>query len=224
MLALPEYAYVTPLQKPTENDAETTSATDLPLADASSSRHSQSDDYLAIPGTSYEIRNSSEEAGVGKESETPTPSKLLNNISAIPTLKKKTTLRGKAARVSKVLNSEENIKLQKAMKSRPTTNGNLDKPRAKRSRIRRRESDTSDSECSLNGDDDVYNDSDDDFDEWNENVCTGCGEDYNATKSTEDWILCPMCSCWLHENCTKYGTMCDLCGKRKSKTKNCNPK
>lgn len=47
--------------------------------------------------------------------------------------------------------------------------------------------------------------SDSDLTEWNDN-------DKKRQKG-KDWIQCIKCKRWMHENCTKFVTMCDLCGK-----------
>lgn len=45
-------------------------------------------------------------------------------------------------------------------------------------------------------------------------ICVGCKEEYSQTKKKEDWIECTTCKRWLHEGCTKFLNMCNICGKK----------
>ncbi|KAI4467021.1 hypothetical protein MML48_2g00012220 [Holotrichia oblita] len=40
--------------------------------------------------------------------------------------------------------------------------------------------------------------------EWDENECAGCGENYFETSKNEDWIKGVNCSRWLHSACSKF--------------------
>lgn len=48
--------------------------------------------------------------------------------------------------------------------------------------------------------------------EWDDNECAGCGENYEATLSQDEWLQCIICERWSHEGCTNYPDMCDRCG------------
>jgi len=50
------------------------------------------------------------------------------------------------------------------------------------------------------------------------NVCVGCKENYELTKE-KDWIQCIRCKRWLHETCTSFVDVCQICGKIISNTK-----
>jgi len=51
------------------------------------------------------------------------------------------------------------------------------------------------------------------------NVCVGCKENYEFTKEKVDWIQCIRCKRWLHETCTSFVDVCQICGKIISNTK-----
>ncbi|XP_050297262.1 uncharacterized protein LOC126736773 [Anthonomus grandis grandis] len=75
----------------------------------------------------------------------------------------------------------------------------------------------SDSDSEISSEEIVYQDSDEKGSE--DECCTGCGEEYSATKKKDDWIQCLYCKTLYHENCSKYINVCDLCGKLLSKKK-----
>lgn len=56
--------------------------------------------------------------------------------------------------------------------------------------------------------------SESEIEDFGENECVGCGEDYENTTKKDDWIRCVRCELWLHEFCTKYVDLCHRCGKR----------
>lgn len=46
-----------------------------------------------------------------------------------------------------------------------------------------------------------------------DNICSECWENYYKTTSKVDWIQCSTCGKWLHETCTLYGSLCNVCGR-----------
>lgn len=44
--------------------------------------------------------------------------------------------------------------------------------------------------------------------------CVECTENYYETRETVDWICCVSCLKWLHESCTMYNPMCNICGQK----------
>ena len=82
------------------------------------------------------------------------------------------------------------------------------RPQETRERLQiRSSSSSSDDDQSIKYDDSDY------VEEYDENECVGCGENYNETQREDDWIQCIMCERWLHEGCSKYENVCDLSGK-----------
>jgi len=51
------------------------------------------------------------------------------------------------------------------------------------------------------------------------NVCVGCEENYELIKEKVDWIQCIRCKRWLHETCTSFVDVCQICRKILSNTK-----
>lgn len=49
--------------------------------------------------------------------------------------------------------------------------------------------------------------------------CVECYENYNLTQKSVDWICCIKCNNWLHETCTLYVNMCNICKRREFKEK-----
>lgn len=152
----------------------------------------------AIPGTSSGITHQ----------EVITPTKLLNEISPVPVIKKQISARGKAASVSKILNSDDNIG-QRVEKSCSVKKETFHKPKRAR-KMKMESSDSSEDEDAA-----VYQESDDST-TWNDDECVGCGEDYNDTTSKADWLRCISCSRWFHEDCSSYPNKCQQCGKCKT--------
>lgn len=56
-----------------------------------------------------------------------------------------------------------------------------------------------------------------DSDSCDEDECCECFENYAHTSSTADWIKCTSCGRWLHETCTIYGLICNMCGRLEKK-------
>lgn len=156
----------------------------------------------------------------------------MHKIGPLP--QKIETVKGKAKKVAKLLTSPENLEKRKvlsirkkqkveqscskAVQSRPIPSGI---GRAKQSQKKTGASKRRNVESSSEEDGFSIHDSSSDIDMENvdENVCKGCGEDYNFTKKGEDWIQCIHCHAWLHEGCTKYLNIGQPCGKMLLMTK-----
>ncbi|KAK9738147.1 hypothetical protein QE152_g10108 [Popillia japonica] len=125
----------------------------------------------------------------------PTPGKLLENvISPIP----KTSAKA-------VVKTQDRQKEYKEKNRSPVQKKTVVKQK------KRLESSDSDNE-SL-----VLQESDTSAEEWDENECLGCGENYFETTKNDEWIKCVNCSRWFHNGCSKFEIFCDLCGKLKKR-------
>lgn len=151
-----------------------------------------------------------------------TPSKILSDLSpAAP--EKIIAVRKRAKQVATILTSPEhlNIRREKEKKAQEKEQRSQDKKVAKKEKKvfkakKRRKMESSSSEEDV----EVILESDESGSEdFDENLCVGCGEDYRHTKKKVDWIKCVHCQLWLHENCTSYGDFCQKCGKLDKKGK-----
>ncbi|XP_063221784.1 uncharacterized protein LOC134530668 [Bacillus rossius redtenbacheri] len=147
------------------------------------------------------------------------PTKVLTEILPIPKTSKQTPKRKKQK--ATLLTSPENIAqlktkrkkmdkifLGKQKKAMPMQAYNTKSKQRKVLRPRRNTSSSSSSESEVT----LQDESSDDLDQEDEE-CIGCGEDYNLTVLTCDWIKCVRCRRWLHENCTNFTDVCNNCGK-----------
>lgn len=169
-----------------------------------------------------------------------TPSKILSDLSpSVP--EKITSLRKRAKQIAAVLTSPEHLsscrekekktrekekkaeeKEKKGEESEKNARENQNKTLVvgnKKNKIKKKKKneyssseDESDVEMNLEGDESESED-------FDENLCIGCGEDYRHTKKKADWIKCINCLLWLHETCTTYGDFCQNCGKLDRKSK-----
>lgn len=146
-----------------------------------------------------------------------TPGKMLDQISSVSVLNKIQKVRKNSRFLAEVLNSPDKIKelrdrkedkfeIGKQLSTRKMTK----KKQTKKRKLK--ESDT-DSESSV---DLQLQDEDNDVDS-EDACCVGCGEEYSKTKKPVDWIKYIRCKLWLHEDCTKYNSFCDICGKKLKK-------
>ncbi|KAG5871854.1 hypothetical protein JTB14_019370 [Gonioctena quinquepunctata] len=88
-------------------------------------------------------------------------------------------------------------------------NEKLLKNRLNQAIVKRRKIDSSsESDQSLELDDSEDSDGND------EKTCVGCGEIYELTTGTEDWMDCVVCQRWIHEGCTMFSDRCRRCGRR----------
>lgn len=146
-----------------------------------------------------------------------TPGKALNEIAPVINTSAVNTVRKRARQVANVLTSPENIELQKQKKQKAEIKNKSSKERAKKKRtitkrLKEDYSDDSNSESEI-----ILQDSESGDEEWDENDCAGCGENYSVTRKKDDWFQCTRCDRWSHEGCMKYSQMCDRCGKTASK-------
>ncbi|XP_054706771.1 uncharacterized protein LOC129216581 [Uloborus diversus] len=144
---------------------------------------------------SEEMKPTCEQSESSKSSDlTSTPTKLLHQISPVPKLEERCRKRKKQSAM--VITSQEHIK-EKKLKSA-----------AKLSKASKQL--VMDTPIETGGSDHTNN-------------CLECEENYYLTKETVDWIKCVKCQKWLHESCTMYGNLCNVCGKtkiRENKKKN----
>lgn len=141
----------------------------------------------------------------------PTPGKLLDVISPIPKTSAKAVVKTRGRQLATILNSSQLIEIQKEKKNKKKkTGGPIQKKTVVKQR-KRLESSDSDSESP------VLQESDTSVEEWDENECVGCGENYFETTKKDDWLKCVDCSRWLHNGCSKFENFCDLCGKLRKK-------
>lgn len=147
--------------------------------------------------------------------ETITPSKILVDLSPV-VMEKAVVVRKRAKQVASILTSpehlavrrekEKKLKENEAKKQLKMLRENTTQMKAKKRKCTVSSSSEDDEsivlESEASGDED-----------FTENLCIGCGEDYNLTKMKVDWIKCVNCLKWLHETCTSYSDFCQKCGK-----------
>lgn len=137
-----------------------------------------------------------------------TPGKILDAVSPVPVI---TPAIKKARRqISGVLSSDKCTKKAIANKS---VQAKQQKQQAKKKKKIIDSSSESEEDCPI--DDSEEGEDLEDF----ENECVGCNEDYRKTKKKEDWIQCIICKRWLHEGCTSFESICQVCGTNVSKKK-----
>lgn len=198
---IPDYAFVAidvEGDSPVENTVPSEQKTQTPLKNNPESHGSSPQ-----PSCSYQ-------ADVTVEDDF-TPGKLLDEISPVPKTCASVKVKKRGRQIASILNTSENIQLQKKkigakkQKKLPIKNKNK---KSKKIQL----NDSSDS-----GDESpILEDSDKSVEEWDENECVGCGENYFQTTKGEDWIQCLKCKRWFHNGCSKYEYECDLCGKLKN--------
>lgn len=142
-----------------------------------------------------------------------TPSKILSDL-APPIPEKITAVKKRSKQVAAILTSPEHLesrkeKDKKAQKGKTTQNKKKkeNKP-VKNKKKRKMVSSSSEESVGINLESDESGSED-----FEENCCVGCGEDYRHTTKTVDWIQCVTCLLWLHESCTSFGDFCQKCGK-----------
>ncbi|XP_031342963.1 tigger transposable element-derived protein 1-like [Photinus pyralis] len=225
--AIPDYAYLT-----------TSEPGEAGLLQTSPER-----DDIPLPGTSNstnDARNFSESQSSSSivletepfANENVTPGKLLDAISPVPVIAQVEKVRKNSRNLAEILNSGSNIqtlkdkmqkkkekeakssmKIQKENKD-PKITGKKTKGLAIKGKSKLRSTVSSSDTESESSVELQLNDSDDDHNE-DETCCVGCDEEYSKTKKPVDWIQCLKCERWFHEDCTKYGDLCDTCGKVK---------
>lgn len=174
-------------------------------------------EYTPEPGCSTGLVRPQEPPISNKPSDI-TPGKLLDQISPVPIIRSVKKVRKNARTLATILNTKNSIQdlrtkkeNQKQCRSTMEKQSTVkNKNKGKKRQISESSEEDDDDEPELDDDEDLTED---------EDCCAGCGEQYNSTKKTVDWIRCILCNRWLHEDCTKYVNMCDLCGKVANKKK-----
>lgn len=194
-------------------------ATNTPSAHSSTRPHSTqaraTDTPSAQPGCSHwpDISTSKDDSTVEHDpiiEDDATPGKLLDDISPIPKTSAAAVVKKRGRQIATILYSSERILMQKNKElKKKQTRPTIQKKTVKKQRIQLEESSDSGSESP------VLQESAVSVEEWNENKCVGCGEDYFNTSSTEEWVKCIRCSRWFYEGCSQYNDLCDFCGKSK---------
>lgn len=135
-----------------------------------------------------------------------TPTKLLHQISPVPTIEKRCGKRKK--QTAKLLTSKEHIQECKIKRSAVIKAGKM---------LKRLNYETTQVKSFPND-----QDSDEDSCDERDNNCIECDENYYKTREKVDWIKCLNCAKWMHESCTMYGNLCNICGReqRRRKMKN----
>lgn len=139
--------------------------------------------------------------------------KILENISPLPIIP--VALKNRGRKVATILTSTENIEKARLLKERLAKRKGVVQIKSVSKPIKRAKK-TKPTLPSSESDEDFESKEDSDSDineEFNENECVGCLEDYNTTTRSDDWIRCIDCNRWMHENCTKFKNKCDSCGK-----------
>lgn len=228
--AIPDYAYLTDnTQEPAQNeyDIDNQSGTDASDEDEDNLATPRSiessrinvENLVSLPSTSAGIQSP-------QTPQNDTPGKLLDQINPVPVTEAVTSARKRSRQLASVLTSEDNIQLKKKKleekshseakkkEKRESNKRNVGRP-ARQAKSRKRQSSSSESEREQDAI--VFEDTSDYEDESNK--CVSCGEEYDKTTKSDDWIKCINCLGWLHEGCTKFVNVCDVCGKMLYKKK-----
>ncbi|KAF2901596.1 hypothetical protein ILUMI_04593 [Ignelater luminosus] len=56
----------------------------------------------------------------------------------------------------------------------------------------------------------------------NKDCCVECFETYEKNTKKVDWLQCLKCLKWLHETCTMYGKVCNICSREEVRNNNTN--
>ncbi|CAG9822249.1 unnamed protein product [Phaedon cochleariae] len=129
----------------------------------------------------------------------PTPGKLLDNvISPVPGTSAKAVVKTRGRQLATILNSLQRIEIQKDKQNTKRKNRYQIHKRPVVEQKKQLESSDSDSEGP------VLQESDVSAEEWDENECVGCGENYFETTKLEVWLKCVNCNRWFHNGCSKF--------------------
>lgn len=145
-----------------------------------------------------------------------TPTKVLTNIHPIPKLPAMVLKKKQRALV---LTSPENIQKRKAIEKRKkvvvtkTCEKNKVTKEGKKGKSRKKKMTISSSSSESDNDEENYKSPSNEDISDEENRCIECTENYYCTTSKEDWIKCSSCLSWMHEFCTMYNPLCNVCGK-----------
>ncbi|KAK9752733.1 hypothetical protein QE152_g3933 [Popillia japonica] len=138
---------------------------------------------------------------------------MLDTISPINSVTKIQQARKNASTIATILNTQNNLKNKRRPKRKLRSFLTLKQTQTKKKIKKFSDSDSKSEQFPQL--------QDKDSDEENEFCSAGCGEEYQSTKETVDWIKikCVNCNRWVHEDCTKYGDFCDSYGKLRFKSK-----
>lgn len=166
---------------------------------------------LITPPLNVELQIDIRETSLTEDASDITPGKMLNLISPIPST---STVRKSVSRkihVARILTSQENITDQKARQQNNQKKGNL-----KRKRKPKVPDLLSSSEEENNVE---YAEESDGPEDFGEDICAGCGDEYSKTQKKDDWVECIICKIWSHDTCTSYVNTCNACGNKNLKKK-----
>lgn len=143
---------------------------------------------------------------------TITPGKMLQEISPISVIKTE-VVRKRSKNIAAVLTDASYIKQckEKLSKTSKANNAKINKKINKTNKKKEKTLKKRNNKTNLSCSDVSYFDN-----EESEEVntkCIGCGENYTETKRKDDWIQCLHCKKWLHDGCTIYNNICDICAK-----------
>lgn len=156
----------------------------------------------------------------------PSPSKSLQEIMPIPVVP---TPKGVKRNVAQVLTSVENIKkrqllkvvkqekIEKALERNIKRQSGLHATKiiTRKHETRKVQSKTISNKDNKEKSKNITKKKSLKTDEDSDDNCNECLENYKSTTPTVDWIRCPECSKWLHETCTMYPPLCNMCGREK---------
>lgn len=136
-----------------------------------------------------------------------TPTKTLMKLSPIPRLPKPKVHNCRKKQSAKILNlSANNGKRQLVLEDtyNQEENARNHPKKTKKERVRGNVATAANPSVSI------------DTDKPNDN-CIECLENYWQTTSKVPWVQCVICKNWMHENCSMYGVMCNLCGREEKR-------
>lgn len=141
-----------------------------------------------------------------------TPSKFLLEISPVPKIPRPIIKRKKQS--AQVLTSVENIQTKKAAEEQKAKKLIKSTKRKAKDKIANRSvSKKISKEDWLSSDEEPLASKINVTEQ--ETVCVECFEEYSKTTKSVDWIKCTVCQLWLHETCSLYQNVCNICGRKK---------
>ncbi|XP_067013640.2 uncharacterized protein [Anabrus simplex] len=176
------------------------------------------EDYVAC--AQPEAQHEETEEGLILDSSVPSTSKQafrfsLHQIRAMPVIHPSTSTRRRSALVvsgspdkNRIQETSVNKNLVSITKNKRTHS--LSRKSKKTNAIRRKPSNSSESDCSDDNKSADNEDSDED-----DTACPSCGKLYSSDKYREKWIRCTKCLLWYHETCSSLTKtcrfICDTC-------------
>ncbi|KAF5276210.1 hypothetical protein FQR65_LT04015 [Abscondita terminalis] len=104
--------------------------------------------------------------------------------------------RKRARQVASVLTSIENINKQKEKEKATEKKKSKTKSQNETKRKQKQTTPADDESDTLSESEMILQDEDSTEENWDENNCAGCGENYSATQKTDDWWQCIRCDKW----------------------------